>query len=109
VAIYGSGKQIRDFVYVDDVVNANLLSLKLSSNFAEPINIASAKPTSILDLFNAVKKKTGYGKGPVFKERREGDVGYSLANIGKARELLNFHPKYPLEKGLDKTISSLKA
>jgi len=109
ITVYGNGKQVRDFVYVEDVVNANLLSLKLKGNFAEPINIASAKPTSILELFNAIKEKAKYKKEPVFKEKRQGDVDYSLANISKAKGLLDFHPKYSLENGLEKTVYSLKA
>ena len=109
VTIYGNGNQIRDFVYVEDVVNANLLSLKLNNNFAEPMNIASGKPTSILELFSIIREKTRYSKEPIFMENRKGDVDYSLANISKAKELLNFYSKYSLENGLEKTIHSLKA
>ncbi|MCX6773463.1 MAG: GDP-mannose 4,6-dehydratase [Candidatus Micrarchaeota archaeon] len=109
ITIYGNGKQVRDFVYVKDVVNANILSLKLGSNFADPINVASGKPNSILELFSIMKEKAKYKKEPVFKEKRQGDVDCSLANISKAKELLDFHPKYLLEDGLEETIYSLKA
>jgi len=109
VEIHWTGKQVRDFVYVRDVADANLLCLNLKSNFAEPINIASSMPTSLLGLFRTIKEKTGYKKEPVFKERRAGDVDCSLASIAKARELLGFSPKYTLEKGIGETIASLKA
>jgi nucleoside-diphosphate-sugar epimerase len=73
------------------------------------MNIASGKPTSILELFSIIREKTRYSKEPIFMENRKGDVDYSLANISKAKELLNFYSKYSLENGLEKTIHSLKA
>jgi len=109
VEIHGTGKQVRDFVYVRDVVDANLLSLKLNGSFAEPMNIASGTPTSLLELFSVIRKKTGYGKEPVFRGKREGDIEYSLADISKARRLLGFSPKYTLERGIGETISRLMA
>jgi nucleoside-diphosphate-sugar epimerase len=107
ITVYGDGKQTRDFIYVTDVAEANLLAAKMKRNFAEPINIASGTGTSIMELFSILERITGYRKDPEFAPAREGDVRFSVADTEKAKELMDFSAQRSLEDGLKETFGSL--
>ncbi|HOP51448.1 MAG: SDR family oxidoreductase [Thermovirgaceae bacterium] len=113
--IYGDGKTTRDFVYVGDVVQANLLAAlsDLRSGDDENIfNIGTGRPVSLEKAFLAMSGAIeslcpGWkGKEPVHEPERMGDIRYSLADISRARELLGYEPRYSLEEGLVLTIKS---
>jgi UDP-glucose 4-epimerase len=106
ITIYGDGMQTRDFIYVKDVVDANLLAARMKGHSAEPINIASGKGTTILSLFRAISGIIGYGTEPEFAEKRPGDMRFSVADTGKAIELLDFRTNRPLEDGLRETLGA---
>ena len=111
VIIYGDGKNSRDFCYIKNVVEANILSA-LSGNSASNniYNIGLNHNTSLIDLFDLIKNNintltnNNYNKPPIFKVSRPGDVIHSQANISKASNLLNFYPKYDIDKGIKATI-----
>lgn len=107
ITIYGDGKQTRDFIYVKDVAEANMLAMRMKGHSAEPINVASGKGTTILGLFRVMAAITGYGMEPSFAEGRQGDIRFSVADTGKARESLDFRTSRPLEDGLKETLKSL--
>lgn len=99
--IYGDGEQTRDFVYVDDIVEANMLALNSKKATGETINIGSGTRTSVNSLANVLKKlvnKTTLEN--IYENTRLGDVKHGYSNINKARELLEYAPKYSLRKGL---------
>ena len=99
--IFGDGQQTRDFVFVKDVVAANLLAADSGKVGAgETINIATGKPTSLLSLLRLLKKVSGRRFKPEFQPLRKGDVRHSAAAIGKARNLLGYRPENTLEAGL---------
>jgi UDP-glucose 4-epimerase len=100
LVIYGDGEQTRDFIYVKDVVRANILAMKRGEGV---YNIASGKETSIHELAELVTKLTGLAANPIYEEEREGDIRHSAAEITKAREI-GFFPIYSLEEGLKETI-----
>lgn len=100
--IFGDGKQTRDFTYVEDAVNANILAAK--SKETGVFNIAYGKRISINDLAKIIMKITGKKLKPVYKESRPGDILHSLADILKAKQKLGYLPKIPIEKGLEETI-----
>ncbi len=99
ITIFGDGKQTRDFVFVDDVVNANLHAMNSQVN-AEVINIGRGESISILDLIEVLGKIFNKKIEPEFKAPRAGDILHSCADISKARNLLKFAPKTSLQEGL---------
>lgn len=99
--IFGDGEQTRDFIYVADVVAANILSYR--SSVSGVFNIACAKSTSLNKLAKSIGKILGREVHPQYKAPRPGDIRHSLADIGKAKDI-GFEPKYSLEEGLKETI-----
>ena len=106
--IYGDGEQSRDFTFVSNVVEANLLACKVAiEDFCgEAFNIAYGKRVSINDMVTAMNKLLNTKVDPNYSEPRPGDVKHSLANIGKARQFLGYEPKIDFYTGLEKLISA---
>jgi nucleoside-diphosphate-sugar epimerase len=103
--IYGDGGQTRDFTYVANVVDGVLRACTARNASGEVINVATGGRISLNELFGALKKLTGAGVDPIYKETRAGDVRDSQADIGKARRLLGYEPTVTLEQGLEKTVA----
>lgn len=106
--IYGDGRQVRDFVYVDDVAQANLLAMKTNLDHAI-INIGSGTATSIDELANLIIRISGLSLKPVYEKAREGDIVSSQADISLAMKLLNWKPATKLEKWLQNIISKSRS
>lgn len=110
--IYGDGEQVRDFVYVEDVAEANLAAMNYAfgemrlKNF-EIFNIGSGIETSINDLAKLIIKLTNSSSIIRHEPARVGDIVYSCPNVDRARKLLNWKARVGLEEGLKKTIESL--
>ncbi len=102
VTIYGTGEQIRDFVHVYDVIQANILSLDRAKN--EIINISTNEATSINELFKIMKEEINYKKTPIYQQKRPGDLEVSVLSNEKAKEILNWQPSFNLKKGVKNTI-----
>jgi len=102
--IFGDGEQSRDFTYIDNVVQANLLAMSAAHLNGEAINIACGKRTSLNQLLNFLKEIVGSKVSPIYEEPRKGDVRHSLANIQKGKEILNYEPEVGIERGLRKTV-----
>ena len=110
--INGDGTNSRDFTYIDDVVNANILSLLTTNKEAinNVYNIAYGEKNSLNDLAKYLKKYLSIYRKSIDKieiihgPEREGDIAHSLACIEKAKNKLNYIPKFSLEKGLKKAI-----
>ena len=102
--IYGNGRQTRDFIYVDDVVTANLCALRAPDTANGQIfNIGSGKATTIIDLYQLMAKIMGQShRQPIFKPERAGNIHYSCADISKAKKILNYQPQINLANGLKK-------
>jgi len=105
--IYGDGKQLRDYVYVSDVVAANLLALNHGYNGA--FNIATGRGTSVLELFEAVKKLAGFTGQAVFKDKRAGELEKSYLDVSRARDILGWSPMNELKTGLSLTVEYFKS
>ena len=102
--IFGDGEQSRDFTYIENVVHANLLAMSVEHLHGEAINIACGERTSLNQLLNVLKRILGSTLFPVYQDPRQGDVRHSLADIRKGKEILNYEPTVPVEKGLEKTV-----
>ena len=105
--IYGNGQQSRDFTYVTNVVEANLLACKkgLEELSGEVFNIAYGKRICINELVASIQKLVNVKIEPFYAEPRPCDIKHSLANIGKARQYLGYEPKIDFYQGLSKIIS----
>lgn len=108
--INGDGSHSRDFTYVDNAVQANLLSLFTSNAEAinQVYNIACGKQVSLLQLFEGLKKEAASSLQPVHGPERTGDVKHSMADISKAEKLLGYSVKVPVDEGLGMTFQWYK-
>ncbi|MBI4763757.1 MAG: LPS biosynthesis protein WbpP, partial [Deltaproteobacteria bacterium] len=100
--------QSRDFVFVGDVVQANLKAARQPVIEGEVFNVASGRSYTLLQLLEHLKKIFRSDQRPVFAEPRAGDIRYSRANIQKARKLLGFQPETGLRQGLKATVDFMK-
>ena len=104
--INGEGEFSRDFTYVDNAVQANVLALTTTNSdcFGEVFNIGAGGQTSILELFSVIKEELKLNIEPIFGDKRDGDIPHSNADISKAKNMLGYDPKISFEDGIIKTI-----
>jgi UDP-glucose 4-epimerase len=102
VSIFGDGSATRDYIYVEDVVDANISSIEHGNR--EIFNIGTGKYTSVLKLFNFMKDIINKEIGVIFEDERLEDIKDSYFEINKSMGILNWKPKFCLEDGLRKTI-----
>ena len=103
--IYGDGEQTRDFIYVSDVVEANILALDREKAAGKILNIGTGKATSINQLSRTfMKLMRRSGVKPKYMAPRAGDIRHSQADITKAKKILGYKPRISLEQGLKKFI-----
>jgi len=101
----GDGRQSRDFCYVDNVVDANILAMQVKKRFnGEAMNIAHGGSADLLTVRRLIEKYTGRKLNLDHRPPRLGDVRHTHADISKARKLLGYKPKVDFETGLRKTI-----
>ena len=106
--IYGDGEQTRDFVYVSNVVAANLLAAEAKDVSGEVFNIACAGSITIKALVQEINAIAGTAVQPVYRGARPGDIRYSLADLTKARTELKYEPFENFHEGMKKTIDWFK-
>jgi len=103
--IYGDGRQSRDFTFVENVIQANLLSCTAPSSAAgQAFNIACGESFTLLDLLREMESLSGIKLEPRFEAARKGDVKDSLAGIQKAKDLLAYRPAISFREGLRRTL-----
>jgi len=109
LTIFGDGEQTRDFIFVRDVVHANILAALDEGHNGEVFNIARQERVSVNQLASLVLKEMGLSEEGMIEHRaeRRGDVRHSLADIGKARRDLGFVPAYDIRKGLSLTMAGV--
>ena len=100
LTIFEDGKQTRDFVFVEDVVSANILAATQPAAVGEVFNIATGKETSIEELASIIKQISAKESPVIYADPRAGEVRYSQANVEKARRLLGYSPATNLKEGL---------
>jgi len=102
--IYGDGEQSRDFTYIDNVVQANLLAAKVPETQGQTVNIACGKAVTVNQIIDMINKTLGKNIKPIFTDSRQGDVKHSLADITLAEKTIDFKPVISFEDGLAKAI-----
>ena len=104
--IFGDGKQTRDFTFVKDAINANILAAR--SKETGVFNIACGKRISINDLAKTIMNLVGIKLKPKYMEIRPGDILHSMADISKAKQKLGYIPKIEIQDGLEEKIKWFK-
>jgi UDP-glucose 4-epimerase len=104
--IFGDGEQTRDYVYVDDVVDANLRAAE--SDVAGPINIGLGTQKSVLDIVEVLNEHAPDGFQPDHAPERPGEVQHIALDPSRAREELGWEAKVELEEGLKRTLDSMR-
>jgi UDP-glucose 4-epimerase len=100
--IFGDGCATRDFIYVDDVIEANIKALNRGSR--KVFNIGTGKAISVKELFDIMKEIMKSDLEVQHREVRKGDIRHSFFDVKSAKEALGWAPKYRVEEGLNKTI-----
>jgi len=101
IDIYGNGEQIRDFTYIEDVINANMLSLEFGVS-GEIYNIGGGSNISINETLRLIKSITNKSLKINYKDSLKGDVTQTQADISNSKIQLNYEPKYEIKAGLEK-------
>jgi UDP-glucose 4-epimerase len=107
IIVYGDGEQTRDFTYVGDVIEANLLAAN-SDLAGETFNIGGGSRISVNDLIKLIEKITGKTAKIEYMEKQKGDVKDTLADITKTTKLLKWAPKTKIEEGLKRHLKWMK-
>jgi len=104
--IYGDGEQSRDFTYIDNAVEANLLACKAPATqvAGQIFNIATGRAISLNETFKILQHMTSYSGKPKYEAERSADIKHSLADISKAEAHLGYKPKVNFEDGLRRTV-----
>lgn len=114
VIINGTGDTSRDFTFIDNVVQANILAaVSRDLQKSHVYNIACGQQTTLFELFTFIKNSlssvgVNYLKSPIYKNYRAGDVKHSLASIEKAKDMLGYSPRVEIQDGLDITVKSYR-
>ena len=104
--INGDGDYSRDFTYIDNVIQANILAMTTTNtdSFGEAFNIGVEGQTTIHELFKIIKDELKLDIEPIFGPNRSGDIPHSNADISKARKILDYNPQILFKEGIIKTI-----
>lgn len=106
--IYGDGEQSRDFTYIDNVIDANLLAIQTQNGLGQVFNAACGARISLNELVEAINNILGTNLKPNYAEPRLGDVRHSLADISNIRDCLGYEPRISFMEGLKRTIEWYK-
>ncbi|MDQ2933205.1 MAG: NAD-dependent epimerase/dehydratase family protein [bacterium] len=108
LVIHGDGKQVRDFIYIDDIVQANVTAMNYGNSEFEVFNIGTGVEKTILELAEIIIELTGSKSKIIYGEPRQGDIVYSQADISKVTKKLGWKSTVSLRDGLKQTIEYYK-
>jgi nucleoside-diphosphate-sugar epimerase len=103
--IYGDGEQSRDFTYIANVVDANLRAAESADAVGQVINLGIGERVTLNRLLAELQKIIGMNLAPRYEATRAGDVRHSLADITRAKTLLDYNPRVGLAEGLEHTVA----
>jgi nucleoside-diphosphate-sugar epimerase len=107
--IHGDGGQSRDFTYIDNVVEANLLAAKSPSAAGEAFNIGCGDRVSLLDIIGRLEALLGKKRERRHTPSRAGDVPHTLADVGKAKRLMGYSPLVNFDEGFRRTVEYFRS
>ena len=113
IEIYGDGETSRDFCYIENAIQANIISALSKNEIAkgQVYNISVGDQTTLNNLFSMIHNNIENSIGenikinPIYKDFRAGDIRHSRADISKAKKLLNYSPSHNVEKGIKETVN----
>ncbi len=103
--IFGDGTQTRDFTYVSNIVEANILAAHKNIKTPIILNCACNEQITLNQIFKLINELNKSNIKAIYRDKRKGDVLYSYANIKKAKEFLGYHPIINIKEGLEKTYN----
>jgi UDP-glucose 4-epimerase len=104
--VFGDGSTSRDFVYIDNVVSANLLAARTKADVSGKVfNVATGRSTTLLQAYEEIKRVVGYTGGINFAPERQGDIKHSLADISLAQATFGYEVIADFRYGLEQTIA----
>jgi nucleoside-diphosphate-sugar epimerase len=101
--IFGDGKQTRDFTYITNVVNANILAMASETAVGEVINVANGEGVSVNELFEKIRSFLNKDIKPLYAPERKGDVKHTKADVTKQKKLLGLNDTTNFDRGLEQT------
>lgn len=104
IRIFGDGEQTRDFVYVSDVVQANLCAMAAENANARPLNVGTGKSVNLTTLATLIRDAAGSSSPIEYAAPRAGDIVHSRSNPSATEKAIGFKAQVPMEEGLKKTI-----
>jgi UDP-glucose 4-epimerase len=108
--VFGDGEQTRDFCFIENTVNANLLGASTPNKLSgEVVNIACGERISLNKLLSIISEESGFKLEAEYQPTRAGDVRDSLASIEAARALIGYAPTVDVREGLRRTLAAFKA
>jgi nucleoside-diphosphate-sugar epimerase len=103
--IYGDGGQSRDFCFIDNVVEANVLACTAKDAGGDVFNIACGEAVTLLEVNKIIGEYAGNKVAPVHEPGRAGDIRHSLADISRAQKVLGYQPRVLVRQGLERTVA----
>ncbi len=103
--VFGDGEQSRDFVYIDDVIQANLLALSSQHHYGDVINVAGGRSLTLNQLLTILGEVLGSKILPDYQGTRAGDIRHSLGDIQRGKQLIRYAPQVEIKTGLEKTVA----
>jgi len=104
--IFGDGSKTRDYVFIDDIVRANVALLEKGDG--ETLNLGSGQPTSDFQIFDLVREATQYRADPKYAPVRPGEVAHIALDARRAHAVLGWAPKISLQEGISRTVESIR-
>jgi UDP-glucose 4-epimerase len=104
--IYGDGSKTRDYAFIDDIVSANVALLDKGDG--EILNLGWGEPVSDFQIFESVRKATGYGNAPQYAPVRRGEVAHISLHAGRAKAVAGWVPKISMEEGITRTVDFIR-
>ena len=103
--VFGDGEQSRDFVYIEDIIQANLLALSSQHSYGDVINVAGGRSFSLNQLLTILGEVLGSKVLPDYQGPRAGDIRHSLGDVQRGKELIHYAPQVDIKTGLEKTVA----
>ncbi|MCX7993294.1 MAG: GDP-mannose 4,6-dehydratase [Fimbriimonadales bacterium] len=104
--IFGDGKQVRDFIYIDDLIQGIWVGATHPEAVGKVFNLASGARYTLLELLQAIEQAVGYPLQPEFHPPRAGDIRRSYADIRRMQHTLGYQPRYTLQEGIRRTAEA---
>jgi len=109
IHLFGDGTQTRDFTYISDIVEANILAATRQNATGEVLNIAGGSRVTMLDVVESLREISGSEVQVIFENKQHGDVDHTYADTHLAEQVLGYHPQVTLQEGLAREFEYFKA